>query len=78
MAGEDQTTECLTRIADRLDSIDDRLGTHGRTLAVLDERSQQHEKRMNRADTRGGVIGASAGGILATVIIGVKMWFGRE
>ena len=78
MAREDQTTECLTRIADRLDSIDGRLGEHGNTLAVLDERSKQHEKRMNRADTRSGVIGASAGGILATVIIGVKMWFGKE
>ena len=78
MAGEDQTTECLTRIADRLDSIDERVSENGLTLAVLDERTKQHEKRMNRADIRGGYLGAGAGGILATVIIGVKMWFGKE
>ncbi|KKM28196.1 hypothetical protein LCGC14_1567140 [marine sediment metagenome] len=78
MAGEDQTAVCLTHIADRLDSIDGRQIEHGKTLAVLDERSQQHEKRMNRADRRGGYFGAGAGGILATVVIGLRMWFGRD
>lgn len=85
MPGEDQTAVCLNRIADRLDTIDDRLtsvdaklGEHGETLVRLDERSQQHEKRMNRADVRGGALGATAGGILATVVIGLRMWFGRD
>ena len=77
MAGEDQT-ECLERIATRLDSIDERVGENGLTLAVLDERSKQHEKRMNRADRRSGTVGATAGGILATIVIGVRMWFGRD
>ncbi len=73
MAGE--TEKCLTRIADRLDSIDDRLTENGKTLAVLDERTQQHEKRMNRADRRSGTVGATAGGILAGAVIGIKMLF---
>ena len=75
MAGEDQTTECLTRIADRLDSIDDRLTSHGVTLAVLDERTKQHEKRMNRADRRSGTVGATAGGLAGTLVIGIRMLF---
>ena len=78
MAGEDQTAVCLTHIADRLESIDGRLADHGETLVRLDERSQQHEKRMNRTDARGGLFGGAAGGLLATVVVGLKMWLGKE
>jgi hypothetical protein len=75
MAGDKQTTECLERIADRLGSIEDRQIDHGKTLAVLDERTQQHEKRMNRAERRSAGVGATAGGILAGAVIGIKMLF---
>ena len=78
MVGEDRTEECLTQITKSLDAIAERQIDHGETLAVLDERTQQHEKRMNRADRRSGTVGATAGGIIATAVIGLRMFFGRE
>ena len=75
MAEEDRTEKCLTQITKSLDVIADRQIEHGKTLAVLDERTQQHEKRMNRADRRSGTVGATAGGIIATAVIGLKMFF---
>lgn len=75
MAGEDETTKCLATIAIRLGGIEDRVIENGKTLAVLDERTKQHEKRMNRADRRSGTVGATAGGILAGAVIGIRMLF---
>lgn len=50
-------------------------------LGVLDERSQQHEKRMDRQDKKAGVLGGITGGVtggfLGAIVAAVRsMWNG--
>lgn len=70
-----ETTRALGQITQTLGEIRADQVEHGKTLATLEERSEQHEKRMNRHDRRALVSGAGSGGLIASVIMGVKLWF---
>ncbi len=72
---DEATTQVLGQITHQLSDIRERQILHGQTLATLEERSEQHEKRMNRHDRRALVSGAGSGGLIATVFMGIKMWF---
>ena len=64
-------TPALGQISQSLGEIRDTQVEHGLTLATLEERSEQHEKRMNRTDKRS----AGIAGVVSTVLIGAKMFF---
>ncbi len=70
MAGDEATTQALGQITQTLGQIRDTQVEHGKTLATLEERSKQHEKRMNRTDKRS----AGIAGAVSAVLIGAKMW----
>lgn len=46
---------------EKLNRVLDELNDHGECLARIDERTKQHEKRMDRADRRATGLGAFAG-----------------
>jgi len=60
----------------RTDQVYQRLEDHTALLARIDERTQQHEKRMNRVDRRAGVIGSGAGVLIVAAFEGLKRAFG--
>ncbi len=68
---DEATTQVLSQITQTLGQIRDTQVEHGLTLATLEERSEQHEKRMNRTDKRS----AGIAGVVSTVLIGAKMFF---
>ena len=57
---------------------DSRLDKVAETCARIDERTRQHEKRMDRADTRAGIAGGTVGGGIALIIAAIKGMFGAE
>ncbi len=69
-------TEVLESIRDDLKGLRDVQGEHSETLARLDERTMQYEKRMDRTDRRTvGVAGVTtAGG--GSLLLFVKQMFG--
>jgi hypothetical protein len=73
MDADEETAQALGQITGKLGEIQETQVEHGKTLAVLDERTQQHEKRMDRTDRRAGTIGSVAGGLVSTLLIGLKM-----
>lgn len=70
-----ETTRALGQITQQLGEIQTTQVEHGLTLATLEERSQQHEKRMNRTETKTLVSGGSAGAVIAGAFIALKIWF---
>ncbi len=70
---DEVTKNALTRIESGITTIQETQVEHGQTLATLEERTDQHEKRMNRVDKRAGTIGSVAGGLVSTLLIGIKM-----
>ena len=70
-----ETTQALGRITEKLGEIQTTQVEHGLTLATLEERSQQHEKRMNRTETKTLMSGGGAGAVIAGVFIAMKFWF---
>lgn len=70
-----ETTRALGQITEKLGEIQVTQVEHGKTLATLEERSQQHEKRMNRTDTKTLVSGGGAGAVIAGVLVALKFWF---
>lgn len=58
----------------------DRLDKQGETLARIDERTHEHEKRLDRAEARartsGAVTGGALGALVAAVAAAAKYVFG--
>lgn len=66
----------LESIRDDLKGLRDVQGEHGETLARLDERTKQYEKRMDRTDRRTvGVAGATTA-VGGSLILFIKQMFG--
>lgn len=57
---------------DRLDKIHEVMNKHGKLLARIDERTLQHEKRMDRSDRRSAGIGTVTGVIGGALAMFVK------
>lgn len=49
-----------------------KLNELGESVAKIDERTEQHEKRMDRMDRKAGVTGSIAGGGAAAVLAALK------
>jgi len=82
-ATSDQVDRILTEFKrhdqadhERMKAIYRRLDDHGETLARIDERTRQHEQRMDRADRRAGMIGSGAGVLIVAAVEGLKKAFG--
>lgn len=58
--------------SEKLDRIIAKTEENGKTIAAIDERTKQHEKRMDRiqagARNRGGAAGAVVGGLVSAVL----------
>ena len=71
-----ETTHALGQITQQLGEIRADQIEHGKTLATLEERSEQHEKRMDRTERKSLLSGGGAGAAIAGVFIALKTWFG--
>lgn len=58
----------------RLDAQRKILSDQAACVARIDERTKQHEGRMDRADRRAGLLGGGLGGVVAVIVTAVKAW----
>jgi hypothetical protein len=60
---------------DILREIRDDVRSHGETLARIDERTQQHEKRMDRTERKSAGISGAGGLLGGTLVVFLKSFF---
>lgn len=70
--------EKIDRILTACEKLEDGQKAQGETLAKLDERSQQHEKRMDRADKRAASIGGVTGTVGSAIVFFFNHLFGTS
>lgn len=79
-AGNDLICKKIDDVLRLCEEMDDKLDTHGERLAALDERTKQHEKRMDRmsqdARNKGGVAGTVAGSVASGVVAVILNFLG--